>query len=73
MTDEQKIEINMNDLAVLRQVVEAATRAGVFKANDLTIVGRVYDKLNVIVEDFMAKQKELEDAAAEGQEAPAAE
>ena len=73
MTDEQKIEINMNDLAVLRQVVEASTRAGVFKANDLTIVGRVYDKLNVIVEDFMAKQKELEDAAAEGQEAPAAE
>ena len=73
MTDEQKIEINMNDLAVLRQVVEAATRAGVFKANDLTIVGRVYDKLNAIVEDFAAKQKELEEAAAEGQEAPAAE
>lgn len=73
MTDEQKIEINMNDLAVLRGVVEAATRAGVFKANDLTIVGRVYDKLNAIVEDFMAKQKELEDAAAEGQEAPATE
>lgn len=65
-----KIDITMNDLMVLRSVVDAATKAGVFKAQDLSTVGQVFDKLNYIIEDFVAKQKEAQEAA-EGQEKPA--
>lgn len=59
------IEINMNDLVVLRQVVDVASRAGIFKAADLTTVGAVFDKLNVIVEDFMEKNKAANEENAE--------
>lgn len=58
-----KVEINMNDLIVLRQVVDVASRGGLFKAGDLTTIGQVWDKLNVIVEDFLEKTKEAEEKA----------
>jgi hypothetical protein len=65
MTENANVEINMNDLVVLRQIVDVSSRAGIFKAEDLSTVGAVFDKLNVIVEDFMAKQKEAQEAANE--------
>jgi len=65
MTENANIEINMNDLVVLRQIVDVSSRAGIFKAEDLSTVGAVFDKLNVIVEDFMAKQKEAQEVANE--------
>lgn len=69
MVENTNIEINMNDLVVLRQIVDVSSRAGIFKAEDLSTVGTVFDKLNVIVEDFMAKQKEAEEVANEDEEA----
>lgn len=65
MTENANVEINMNDLVVLRQILDVSSRAGIFKAEDLSTVGAVFDKLNVIVEDFMAKQKEAQEAANE--------
>lgn len=58
MTEEaQKIEITIQDLAVIRSIIDAATRGGIFSAKDLTIVGSVHDKVNQIVEDFAEKNK----------------
>lgn len=62
--NDTKVEISMNDLIVLRQVVDVASRGGLFKASDLTVVGQVWDKLNVIVEDFLEKNKEATEAEA---------
>lgn len=50
-----EIQLTVNDLMVCRAVLDTATQAGVFKAADLSTVGAVFDKLNIIVEDFISK------------------
>lgn len=60
--EENKVEITPNDLLVIRQVMEAASQAGIFKASDLTAVGTVFDKVNAIVEGIIAASKEAEEA-----------
>jgi len=51
-------ELTIQDLAVMRSIIDAATRGGVFKAQDLSAVGVIHDKLNNIVEAFIEKNKE---------------
>tara|TARA_B100000497_G_scaffold32512_1_gene38210 strand:+ start:154 stop:360 length:207 start_codon:yes stop_codon:yes gene_type:complete len=51
-------ELTIQDLAVMRSIIDAATRGGIFKAQDLSAVGVVHDKLNSIVEAFIEKNKE---------------
>ena len=60
--------IGLNELAVLAQIVDLATQRGAFRANELTQVGQVYDKLN----NFLSYIKEQQDAQAEaeGDESP---
>ena len=50
-------EINMQDLVVMRQIIDASTQAGVFKAADMSMVGRLYDKLSIVVNTFVEQQK----------------
>ena len=64
VAEPQSPSIDINDLIVIRQVIDASTKAGVFTAENLTIVGKVYDKVNRVVNDFLEKQEK---------EAPAAE
>ena len=59
----QGIQITVQDLMVLRGVIDAATKGGVLGAGDLSVVGMVHDKIHTIIEEFMAKQKAAEDAA----------
>jgi len=69
VAEEQNVQITMNDLMIMRAVIDASTQAGIFKAADLSAVGSVFDKVNGIVNDFIAKnpppQPEGEAAAAE--------
>jgi len=46
---------------IIRQVFDAATQAGIFKASDLTAVGGVFDKVNAIVEGMIAASKATEE------------
>ena len=55
--------IGLNELAVLAQIVDLATQRGAFRANELTQVGQVYDKLN----NFLSYIKEQQEAQAEAQ------
>ena len=65
-------ELTIQDLAVMRSIIDAATRGGVFKAQDLSAVGVVHDKLNSIVEAFIEKNKEeLTESEAVAEEAAA--
>jgi uncharacterized protein YdbL (DUF1318 family) len=61
-------DLNIQDLAVLRGVIELATERGTFKAQELAAVGTVYNKLDGFLQEV---QKQAE-AAKEGQEAAAA-
>ena len=58
----ENVEVNIQDLAVMRSIIDAATRGGVFNAADLSAVGALHDKLNLIVEDFVKKQKETSES-----------
>ena len=55
-------EINMQDLAVMRQIIDASTQAGVFKAADMSLVGSLYDKLSTVVNIFVEQQKANQEA-----------
>jgi hypothetical protein len=47
---------------VIRQVFDASSQAGIFKAQDLTTVGFVYDKVHAIVEGIIAAAKADEES-----------
>lgn len=51
--------INLNDLAMLAQVVELASSRGAFRAEELTAVGKLYDKLR----GFLSAVQEQQQAA----------
>ena len=53
---------------MLAQIVDLATQRGAFRANELTQVGQVYDKLNNFL-SFIKEQQEAQ-AEAEGDESP---
>ncbi len=71
MTDEaqtnENVELTINDLMVMRAVLDTATQAGIFKAADLSTLGSTFDKLNMICEDFIAKNQKPESEPAEAE------
>ena len=52
---------------VMSAVFDTATQAGVFKAADLSTLGMTFDKLNMICEDFIAKNQKPESEPAEAE------
>ena len=60
----ESIQLTINDLMVMRAVLDTATQAGVFKAADLSMLGGTFDKLNAICEDFIARNPKPESAPA---------
>jgi hypothetical protein len=66
---EQKApELNINDLLSMRSLIEIVSQRGAFKANELTSVGVLFDKLNAFLEAAQAAQ-----AAQQAPEAPQGE
>jgi hypothetical protein len=65
----QANELNIQDLALARAVIELATERGTFKANELANVGALYNKLDAFLKEVEAQAK----AAKEGAEAAMAE
>lgn len=50
-------ELNLNDLAGLRSIIEVASSRGAFKANELEAVGKTFNKLNAFLESVTAKKE----------------
>lgn len=62
-TDQAEPEsINLNDLAMLAQVVELASSRGAFRAEELTAVGKLYDKLRGFLTAVQQQQAAQDDA-----------
>lgn len=57
--EQQPVDLTINDLAALRQIVDIAAQRGTFKANEMTAVGTVYNKLNTFLEQ-VTKQAEAQ-------------
>jgi hypothetical protein len=51
------VELNINDLAALRSIVDVASTRGAFKAAELEAVGKVYNKLSNFLESVTAKKE----------------
>lgn len=52
----QGVDLNLNDLAALRGIIDVASQRGAFKAAELETVGKVYNKLNAFLEAATAKK-----------------
>jgi len=50
-------DLNVNDLVALRNIMDVASQRGAFKASELEMVGKVYNKLNIFLESVGKKQE----------------
>ena len=67
--EQQGNDLNIQDLALARAIIELATERSAFKANELASVGALYNKLDT----FLKEVEEQAKAAKEAQEAAAAD
>jgi hypothetical protein len=58
-------DLNIQDLAVMRGIIELATERGTFKAPEMAAVGTLFNKLDA----FLKQVEEQAKAAQEGTEA----
>ncbi len=49
-------DLNVSDLAALRNIIEVATTRGAFKATELEAVGKTFNKLNAFLEAVAKKE-----------------
>jgi len=63
-------ELNIQDLATMKGIIDVASERGVFKPNEMAAVGIVYNKLELFLAEV---QKQAEAAKAAEPEAPEAE
>ena len=63
------VELTVQDLGVLRSIIDVASQRGAFKANEMEAVGKTFNKLDAFLQTV---QKAEEDAKKEGT-APAPE
>lgn len=57
MSDAASPELSITDLLAMRNLIDVVTQRGAFKANELSSVGVLYDKLDAFVD---ASQKTQE-------------
>jgi hypothetical protein len=61
-------ELNIQDLAIMKSIIDLASERNAFKPNEMAAVGMVYNKLEIFLKSIEEQQK----AAQEAGEAPAA-
>jgi hypothetical protein len=57
-------DLNLNDLTAMRNLIDVVTQRGAFKANELSSVGVLFDKLNAFLD---AASQAQQAAVPEGQ------
>jgi hypothetical protein len=58
-------QITINDLAILKELVDLACSRGAFRANEMTSVGEIYDKLTGFLNTVIASAQS--DAQSQGE------
>lgn len=57
--------LTVQDLVTLKSAIELGTQRGAWRANELTAVGQVYDRLTLFVASLLPKQDPKKDASEE--------
>jgi hypothetical protein len=52
---EPNTEVTLQDLDEIRTIIDVAAKRGAFHANEMSQVGRVYDKLSTFLDTFTAQ------------------
>lgn len=47
--EQQGVELTVQDLAVIRSIIDTASTRGAFKANELEVVGKTFNKLDTFL------------------------
>lgn len=50
-------DLNLNDLAALKSIIDVATQRGAFRAPELETVGKTYNKLSNFLESVNKKEQ----------------
>ena len=61
------VELTVQDLGVLRSIIDVASQRGAFKANEMEAVGKTFNKLDA----FLQTVQKAEDEAKAGKEGTA--
>lgn len=61
-------DLNIQDLAVMRSVIETATERGTFKAQELAAVGTLFNKLDMFLKAVEDQAKAAQESAEAAQE-----
>ena len=64
-TNQTPPSLTLNDMAVLRNVIEVAIGRGTFKADEITVVGQTYDKLKAWLDSVAAQQAQAQEQPVE--------
>lgn len=62
-TTDQANDLSLTDLAMMKSIIDVASERGTFKPNEMSAVGRVYDKLNNFLKVVEEQQKKAAEAA----------
>lgn len=60
-------QLTIADLASIHSIIEAATQRGAFRANELSQVGAVYDKLSAFLQVAQAQMTSVDQPPAQAQ------
>lgn len=62
--ENENIQITIADLALLKNLVDVACSRGAFKADEMSTVGQVYDKLSTFLTQIVEQVKDTPEALA---------
>jgi hypothetical protein len=64
-------ELNIQDLAIMKSIIDLASERNAFKPNEMAAVGMVYNKLEIFLKSIEEQQKAAQEAGEAPAEAPA--
>lgn len=53
---QEGIEININDLAAVKSIIDVASQRGAFRANEMEAVGKTYNKIASFLDTITKKE-----------------
>lgn len=57
-TEQAKPELTLNDLALMRNLIDTVSQRGAFKAEELSVVGDLFNKLNAFIKASQQTQEQ---------------
>tara|TARA_B000000609_G_C24171482_1_gene350680 strand:+ start:1574 stop:1834 length:261 start_codon:yes stop_codon:yes gene_type:complete len=60
--EQKPIELTVQDLGVLRSIIDVASQRGAFKANEMEAVGKTFNKLDSFLQTVQKAEEETKKA-----------